>query len=166
MDKPASKAELLKSIRSEHKRLEKSFKGISIHDMIKTTTPGEWSVQDILAHITAWEKNLLKWYETGLRGEKQVMPEWKTPGVLDEINLGIYKLNHDRWLKEVQKEFKESYKRTVKLVKSMPEEGMFSSGKYDWTGQATLADYIASNTSEHYAEHITMIEAIRQKYGF
>lgn len=163
MDKPASKKELLKSIKTEHKLLERSFKGISATDMIMTTAPGEWSVQDILAHVTAWENKLLEWYEAGLRGEKQVMPDWGKPGVVDEINLGIYKRNHDRWVKEVKKEFSESYKRILKTVKAIPEETLFTPGKVDWTGKDTLADYVISNTSRHYTEHIPMIEALKQK---
>ncbi len=166
MDRPASKKELIKSIKAERKRLEKSFKGISVNDMIKTTAPGEWSVQDILAHVAAWEQWFLDRYEAGLRGEKQIMPEWDKPGVIDEINLGIYKRNHDRWLKEVRKEFKESYKHILKTIKSIPEDGMFIRGKYDWTGKGTLADYIIANTSHHYAEHVAMIEEIKKKYGF
>jgi hypothetical protein len=165
MDKPTSKTELLTSIKAERKNLERALKGLSATDMIKAASPGEWSIQDIMAHITAWEAFLRQRYETGLRGEKQTMPDWSKPGVIDEINLNIYKQNHDRWLKEVQKEFKESYKKTLKTVKSIPEEAMFTRNKYEWTGKATLADYIEGNTCGHYAEHIAMIEAIKQKLG-
>jgi hypothetical protein len=165
MGNPTTKEALLKAIRDERKRFEKSFKGLSSSEMITAPAPGEWSVHDILAHIVAWEQRLIKWYETGMRGEKQVMPDWSNPGTVDAINYEIYKKNHDRWLKEIQKEFKSSHKQVLKIVKSIPEENMFVLSKYDWTGKATLADYIVSNTSEHYAEHTIMVEAIRQKLG-
>lgn len=164
-DKPASKDQLLGSIKQEHKNLENSIKGLSDTEMIKTTEPGEWSVQDIMAHVTAWEQSLLNWYERGLRGEKQVMPEWNKPGVLDAINLDIYRRNKDRWLKEIKKEFKGSYKQILKTVKSIPEEWMLTPARFDWTGKSTLMDYIFSNTSEHYADHTLMIENIKQKHG-
>ena len=32
----------------------------------------------------------------------------------------------------------------------IPEEDMFSPGRYAWTGRLTLADYIAGNTCNHY----------------
>jgi hypothetical protein len=164
-DKPASKDELLDSIKQARHSLEQSLKHVSDNDMIKTSAPGEWSVQDIIAHITAWEQKLLNWYEAGLRGEKQTMPEWGKPGVIDDINRGIYRANKDRWLKEVKKEFKESYKQTFKTIKSIPEEWLFTAGKFDWTGKDTLADYVVSNTSRHYIEHIMMIEILKQKLG-
>jgi hypothetical protein len=163
MEKPTTKARLLQDIREEHKSLEKALRGLSDADMLKSAAPGEWSVQDTLAHVTAWEKTFLNWYETGLRGEKQVMPDWSKPGLIDEINLDIYKRNHDRWLKEVKKEFKESYKQIFKTVKSIPEDLMFTPGKVAWTGKETLADYIMANTSGHYSEHVAMIEDIKKK---
>jgi len=163
MDKPASKQELLKSIREERKRLEDALKGISPSDTVKASRPDDWSVKDLLAHIAAWEKKLLKWYETGLRGEKQTMPQWNTPGLIDEINLKIYQRNRDRQLDDVLQEFRESYKQILKTVESIPEDGMFTSGKYDWTGEGTLADYIIANTSRHYAEHLATVETIKKK---
>jgi hypothetical protein len=164
-DKPASKDELLDTIKQARKSLEQSFGGLSDSDMIKTTAPGEWSIQDILAHVTAWEQKLLNWYAAGLRGDKQTMPEWGKPGVIDDINRGIYRANKDRWLKEVKKEFKASYKQTFKTIKSMPEEWLFTAGKFSWTGGDTLVDYVISNTSHHYTDHIAMIETIKQKLG-
>jgi hypothetical protein len=163
MDKPASKPELLKSIRTERQRLENTLKGISPSDMAKDSHPDAWSVKDNLAHIAAWEKKLLKWYETGLRGEKQAMPQWSQPDLIDEINLKIYQHNRERTLPEVLQEFADSYKQTLKVVESIPEDGMFTSGKYDWTGEGTLADYIMGNTCGHYAEHLLMVEAIKKK---
>jgi hypothetical protein len=163
MEMPTTKAALLRGIREERQRLEYAFKRISPSDMAKASHPDAWSVKDNLAHIAAWEKKLLKWYETGLRGEKQAMPQWSQPGLVDEINLEIYQRNRGRQLDDVLQEFKESYQQILATVESMPEDGMFTSGKYDWTGQGTLADYIVGNTSGHYAEHLKMIEALKKK---
>jgi hypothetical protein len=163
MEMPTTKAALLQGIREERKRLEDALKGISPSDMAKASHPDAWSVKDNLAHISAWEKKLLKWYETGLRGEKQTMPQWSQPGLIDEINLKIYQLNRDRQLDDVLQEFKESYEQILTTVESIPEDGMFTSGKYDWTGKGTLADYIMGNTCGHYAEHLKMIEAVKKK---
>ena len=165
VNKPASKDEHIKSIKREHKNLEKAFKGLSASDMIKTTAKGEWSIQDILAHLTAWENQFIEWYEAGMRREKVVLPDWSQPGIVDEINLGIYRRNLDRGLKEVKKEFKESYKRILKTAKSIPEETLFIPGRAAWTGKDTLADYLMSNTCGHYPEHIKMIQEIKQKNG-
>jgi hypothetical protein len=165
MEKQTTKARLLQDIKAEHERLEAVLRPLSDTEMMWSNAPGEWSVQDIMAHITAWEQKFLGWYETGLNGQKIDMPDWSKPGTVDAINLNIFKQNKDRWLKEIKKEFKESFKTVFKTVKSIPEETIFTPGRFAWTGKNTLADYIISNTCEHYAEHIAMIEDIKQKMG-
>lgn len=163
--KPASKEQLLQAIKEERKNLERSLKGLSPNDMMMSPAPGEWSIQDIMAHITAWERTCLDWYSAAIRGDKVDIPDWSKPGIVDEINLGIYKRNKDRWLKEIKKEFKNSYKVFYKTVKSMSEEDLFVPGRVPWTGKNTLADFVIGNSSHHYAEHISMIEALKQKLG-
>jgi hypothetical protein len=163
MDRPATKTELLKSIREERQRLEKSLQGLTDADMVRTTKPSEWSVKDILAHVSAWEQYFLERYQTGLRGEKQVMPEWSKPGVIDAINKEFYEGNFNRKLSDVKKKFRASHKTILKTVEKIPEEDMFTLAKYDWTGKNTLADYIIVNTSEHYPAHLKMIEALKKK---
>jgi hypothetical protein len=165
MNKPVTKSQLLYYIRAERKRLDNALKGLTDADMLKTEAAGEWSVKDIMAHISAWEKSLLKWYQTGVRGEKQVMPEWEKPGVIDEINRGIYERNLKRKLADVKAEFRDSFNIVFKTIESIPEEAMFTPSKYDWTGKTTLVDYIAANTSGHYTDHLAMIEAIKNKLG-
>lgn len=165
MEKPTTKARLLKDIKAEHERLEAVLRKFSDTEMFWSSAPGEWSVQDIMAHITAWEQTFLNWYEAGRRGEKLQLPDWSKPGTVDAINREIYKRNKDRWIKEIKKEFKESYKKILKIVKSVPEELMFIPGKVAWPGKDSLADYIIANTSRHYAEHVLMIEDIRKNIG-
>jgi hypothetical protein len=165
MEKPTTKAKLLNDIRDERKRLEDTLKGLTDTDMIKTIQEGEWSVKDILAHVAAWEQWFLKHYQAGLRGEKQVIPDWKQPGLIDDMNKEFYERNRDRKLGEVRKEFRDSYKLIFKTVELIPEEDMFIPGKYDWLGKDTLAQYIIVNTSEHYLAHLKMIETIKKKLG-
>ena len=165
MDKPTTKGQLLKDIRTERKKLENALKGLPDAAMVKAPAAGEWSVKDILAHIAFWEQFFLQRYRAGLRGEKQVMPEWSKSGVLDDINKEVYERNLKRTLSDVKKEFHTSYKLIFDAVEQIPEEDMFASSKYDWTGKNTLADYIVGNTSEHYAEHLATIEAIKKKHG-
>jgi hypothetical protein len=165
MDKPTSKAQMLKAIRQERQKLETVLQGLTDADMVKAPASGEWSVKDILAHIAFWEQFFIQRYRAGLRGEKQVMPEWSKSGVLNDINKEVYERNLKRKLSDVKKSFHASYKLIFDAVEQIPEEDMFAPAKYDWTGKNTLADYIVGNTSEHYAEHLAMIDAIKKKHS-
>ena len=156
---------MLKGIREQRQSLEDSLKGLTDADMVESAKPGEWSVKDILAHVTAWEKSLQEWYEKGLRGEKQVMPDWEMPGIIDIINQQIYERSEKRPLGEVLAELHDSYEHVLKTVEEIPESDMFVPARYDWLGRYTLADYIMANTGGHYMEHVAMIDAIRKKLG-
>ena len=163
MDRPVTKAELLRGIREERQRLENALKGVTGADMAKTTKPGEWSVKDILAHVSAWEDTFIKWYHVGLGGGKVDKPNFHKAGVLAEMNRQFYEANRHRSLKDVLAGFEDSYQHILSVVESIPEKDMFTRGKYAWTGRQNLAVYIIANTSGHYPSHLKMIEALKKK---
>ena len=165
MNRPTTKTELLRAIRAERKKLETALKSISDADMVRSPRPGAWSVKDILAHVSAWEDTFVGWYQAGLKGGKVGKPDFSQAGVLAEVNRGIYEANKDRSLKDVLAGFKNSYERILSLVASIPEEDIFTRGKFAWTGTQKLVSYITSNTSSHYPMHLRMVEALKRKYG-
>jgi hypothetical protein len=109
-----SKSELLNVIRSEHKRLEETLAQLSEDPMTQPGVAGEWSVKDILVHITAWEKRMVRWVGETLRGE---VPETPAPGMtwddLDKLNEQTYLENRNKPLGQVLADFHQSYQATV-----------------------------------------------------
>lgn len=43
---------------------------------------GAWSVHDILAHLLAWQRLLLDWYQAGRRGDKPESKESTFHGII------------------------------------------------------------------------------------
>jgi hypothetical protein len=43
---------------------------------------GDWSIKDIVAHLTAWEERLVAWLEAIAHGTSPELPPW--PGNFDE----------------------------------------------------------------------------------
>ena len=142
---------ILERIQTEHRRLEGVIDALSYEQMQANGVVGEWSVKDILAHLSAWEGFFLCWYETGLCGE---LPEIPAPGFgweeIDALNRHVYEEAHDRPLEEVLEDFRESYKRTLAAIELIPEDEMFKPGLYAWLGEGALAGYILANTAKHY----------------
>jgi len=152
MAKQTSKDQLLKDIRTERRRLEKNLSGWSAEAMTQPGVAGTWSVKDILAHLSAWEKLFLDWYSAGLQGRvPATLPVGMSQKAMDALNQQIYEKNQRRSLDEVLAEFHASYEVTVRVIEAIPEEEMFARGRFNWTGALTLADYIAGNTCSHYA---------------
>jgi hypothetical protein len=162
MAKPTSKAKLLSEIQTRHKRLEEKIASIPRDVILKPRTVGAWSVKDTVAHIIAWEKTLLSWYNDGLAGKKIDMPDWRVKGTLGAINQKIFEENLSRDLNDVLADFSATYKQVISTVESIPEEDIFARGKFAWTGERRLLDYIWANTAGHYAEHLAAIERMKK----
>jgi hypothetical protein len=146
-----NKQVILDRIHTERRRLMQNLSGLTREEMQVGGVVGVWSSTDLLAHLSAWEQLFLGWYTAGLRGEN---PEVPAPGIgwedLDILNQQIYEKNRDRSFEDVQDSFDESFKQVLETVAGIPEEEMFTVGRYSWLGEANLAAYILANTANHY----------------
>jgi hypothetical protein len=162
MAKSKSKTQLLFDIQTRHKRLEGKIADMPRDIFLKPKTVGAWSVKDTIAHVTAWEKTFLSWYRDGLAGKKVEMPDWRVKGTLGTINRQIFEENLSRDLKDILADFAATYRQILSTVESIPEQDIFTPGKYSWTGKRALLDYIWANTAGHYAEHLAAIERMKK----
>jgi uncharacterized protein (TIGR03083 family) len=143
--------ELLKDIQAERRRLEKLLASLSEEQLLLPGAVGDWSVKDVLAHLVEWERLLLDWYRCGIEGSSPVIrPVGMGRTMIDQLNQGFYERNRLRPLPEVRADFKVSYQKILRTMQAIPEEEMFTPGRFAWTGKLVLADYIAANTCSHY----------------
>lgn len=151
MTKQQSKAELLKDIESEHRRLESTLAALTNKAMTRRGVVGDWSVKDILAHMSAWEQLFLSWYKSGLEeGIPSNSPVGMSRKAIDALNLEIFNQYQRTSLRDVLTQFQNSYQQILGIVHSISEEDMFTPGRYVWTDRWALVDYIAGNTCNHY----------------
>ncbi len=59
MEETSTKNELCSDLDKEWAHIERIFSSLSEADMLTPGVEGEWSVKDILCHLSAWEKYLL-----------------------------------------------------------------------------------------------------------
>ena len=69
MSKYDNKIELIGCIKKKRRKLEKTISELSREEMLVGGVVGEWPVKDILAHLMAWEKLFLTWYESGIKNK-------------------------------------------------------------------------------------------------
>ncbi len=152
MAKQTSKAQLLKDIHTERRRLEKTLATLSAAEMVQEGVVGTWSVKDVLAHLAAWERLFLEWYQAGLQGgAPATLPVGMGKRAIDALNEKIYAQNEGRGLEDVLEGFRSSYQQILAVIEGIPESDMFGRSRFSWTKELALADYIAGNTCNHYA---------------
>jgi hypothetical protein len=151
MPRATTKQQLIEDAQTERAALEKLLATLTPVQMTQSATADNWSAKDVLAHLIEWEGMVMKWYETGAKGKVPAVPsEEYNWGQLPQLNHAIYLKHRDRSLVEVQKEFKSSYKKIMKVIESIPEKELFTRVQYTWTRNNLLAAYFTSATSSHY----------------
>ena len=127
--------------------------------LIEPGVEGDWSLKDIIAHLTYYET----WAADSLlairRGEPRPPAEYKELE-LDDRNALIYERNRGKPLTEVLSESQVSYQRSLTAVQGMHDEDLHDPAftrvpDADWT----IFDLLEGDTFEHYRDHIMSVRA-------
>lgn len=154
-----TKPELLDQIRAERQRLEEVIAALTPDQMLQPGASGEWTVKDVLAHISAWERRMIYWIGSHLRGEA---PDLPLPWDVERMNAETYAEVKDKPLAEVLEEFRQSYRDALALAESL-NEGQLQTIYTDTWPMGPLWLGVAANTNWHYKEHRESIEAWGKK---
>jgi len=152
MPRPKTKIELLEASASNFEKLLALVDSMPENLVSKPGACEEASAKDMLAHLHAWHKLYLNWYEEGMAGEKPEMPApgftWKmTP----ELNAEIDAEYKDVPLNEILSLLKSTHAQLMKIIEGHSDEELFTKKRYAWTGSTSLGSYTVSATSSHYA---------------
>jgi hypothetical protein len=162
-----SKDDLLQQIKTDHRQLcrylfffEKDHSGdfvpsrrlkFKLKEMQEPGVVAEWSLKDILAHLTGWENYFLEWYNSHRFGKDFAdFPPDLSWADKDEINHLIYTRTKDRSLDEVLDEFRTSYRKILQTTEAIPEDVLTAVDRFPWTGNQSLTVYLSAVTWEHY----------------
>lgn len=154
MPERMKKDALLETILTTHGQIEAIIKDLSHLQLGKRTSSEEWSIKDIIAHIAWYETEMIKVLETrSLQGSDW----WEQP--LNKRN----GLIHQTFLKETVESVMENettvFHRLITLLTRINEDDLndpaaFADMPVDWQPWSV----IASNTNEHYLDHIQQIK--------
>lgn len=126
----------------------------------RMTTPGvtgNWSVKDVVAHLTAWERRPVAWL-TAVRQSATPEPAPWPPNLSEEqTNAWIYEANRGRSLREILDESRRTHEELMKLLQMATEEELSDSRRFSWLKGNPLAESLPGNTYAHYQEHSEMI---------
>jgi hypothetical protein len=84
---------------------------------------GHWSIKDIVAHLTGWNRKLVASLQAAQHNEPEPPPPW--PAHLqteDEINAWIYESNHGRSVREVLDETHHVFQQLLAVIEGLPDD--------------------------------------------
>ena len=158
-----TKDELIQKIESEWDNLQAALDGLSEEQMHQPGVVGEWTVKDILAHITAWQTRLI----TALfKAEKGFTPDTTDGGkAVVQMNERFYREMKDRSFDQVWDDLDSSYHQLLSRLADWKEKDLFDPKRFKWMKGDPFAAYIAGDSYEHYAQHAAEIREWRKAMG-
>lgn len=160
MDEQMSKEKLLTEIQREREQLESTLAQISHQQMVTPGVVDDWTVKDLLAHITVWEQRMIRWLADSVNDiQPQMLPPGMTWDDLDEWNEQTYQEHRQQSLEEVLAEFAESFPQAVSAVQDISEVDLVDPDRFSWREGRPLWVMVAANTYWHYKEHNESLEA-------
>ncbi len=132
----------------------KSFEDLPESALFEAGVCGEWSIRDILAHVTTWEEETLEALPLILEGKRLPRYSIKYGGV-DAFNELQYKKKKSLPLARVRKELASTHKRLVDYLSDLPETAF----------TPRFIRRLRLDTCNHYREHTKQIGEWRRRLG-
>ena len=154
MSLDTSKAQLLDDLRHEQDAFEALLDEIGDERMTQLVAP-DWSLKDIVAHLTGWRIRSVARFQAALRHEPQPAPPW--PADLqtdDEINAWIYAANRDKSVADVRRESRATFDQLVETLAAFPEAELRDPANFPWLNGETWngAAFFGHFHDEHEAD--------------
>ncbi len=118
-----NKSELLTWLQEEYQKWEALLDQIGPAHMEQPGVNGDWSMKDIVAHLTGWNRWLVTRLQAAARSEAQPSPPW--PAHLqtdDEINAWIHETSHGRSMREILDETHQVFQQLLVVIEGLPAD--------------------------------------------
>lgn len=127
---------------------------IDRENMPKPGAAGEWSLKDVIAHITWHEREMVGLVEAHALVGSEL---WNLP--TDERNAAIQKQVKELPLEQVLEEAEAVHQQLLELLPTFSDEDLVKAANFpnmppDWLP----GDILAQNTYEHYEQHRADVE--------
>jgi hypothetical protein len=117
------KSELLNWLHNEYEQWEAFLNQVGPTRMNQPGVAGPWSMKDLVAHLSGWNRRLVYGLQAAQRGQPEPPPPW--PAHLqteDEINAWIYESNRGRSALEIVDESRQLYLQLLDIIEGLPDE--------------------------------------------
>ncbi len=159
MNNQLTTTQLLEVMRTARSNWEALLAEVGEERLTEPGVEGDWSLKDIIAHITYYETWAANCLMAIRRGEPLPQPEYKGLGI-DERNALIYERQRALPLADVLRDSQISFQRSIESVQGLHDKDLHDlefthAYGVDWT----IHDLLAGDTYEHYQDHITPVRA-------
>jgi len=129
-----------------------SYAGLPDAQLTEPGVMGDWSVKDILAHVTTWEEEALKHLPLIIEGGRP--PRYVTYGGIDAFNAQMTEQKRALSLSDVRRQLGETHRRLIAFLYGAPED--------QFTRETRARRRLRLDTYGHYPIHTRAIREWRE----
>jgi len=153
-----NKTELIDTLNQSRAVLLETLEGLEDESMLEPALANGWSVKDLLAHLTAWEAQLITLLYQVASGQTPTTIHFRQASI-DETNARWEKENRERPLEQVLADFRAIRAQTIRRLESFGEADLFEPGRYAWAKGYALYEWVASDSYKHEGDHLEELRA-------
>ena len=144
--------QLLQKLQQAWAEFKASYAGLSAAQMTTPGVSGDWSVKDILAHVTWWEAEALKHLPLIIEGSQP--PRYATQyGGIDAFNALMTERKQNLSLADILQQQEDTHRQLIEYIQGVPEE--------QFTRETRFRHRLRLDTYSHYPLHTKAIQEWR-----
>jgi hypothetical protein len=157
MKDPTSKVELLQAIHTARREWDTLIAQIPRHRLSESMLSGTWSIKDVIAHVTEYDR----WLALGLALRLQKPPQiWLDDLSLDEFNAALHQQIADRDPDNILQDSNRVFQDLIHEVEAHSEAYLFGTHRVEGVSYEVIPFQILKSESYgHYRDHIPAIRA-------
>jgi len=159
MEEPITKAGLLHELRSARAEWDALMAEVGAARMTEPGAAGDWSVKDVMAHLTVFSRWFVQASEAHFRGE--MPPLDGTEGMdFEQRNQFWHQQTRDQPLGDVQAESQQVFGRLLAVVEAHSEEFLTQPQQFEGVpGSFLIWKMLEGDGYAHYRDHMRSIRA-------
>ena len=155
MKDPPSKSELLQDIHTARTEWDTLIAQIPHHRLSESVASGPWSIKDVIAHITEYDR----WLALGLAMRLQKPPQiWLDDISLDEFNAVLHQQIADRNPDDILLDSNRVFQDLINEIEAHSEAYLFGTHHVEGVSYDVIPfQLLKSESYGHYHDHIPAI---------
>lgn len=159
-----TKEELIAALSRGRAEFLAILKGISQEDLLIPGVVGNWSLKDILVHLTRWEAELVKLLWQAKQEQTPTTVHF-SPESVNEVNERWFLQSKSRPVDVVWDDFTTVREQTIRRVEAFGEQELNNPQYYPWLDGTPLWKWVATDSYEHEVEHLEDIRSWQTSKG-
>jgi hypothetical protein len=159
-----TKDEILNALEDEREKFLDTIENLSDEAMQEPGVVGEWSVKDILFHLSMWEGEMVRMLWQAIQGQTPTTRQFTQVSV-DETNAAWQQNSQTRPLENVLQDYHAVRQQTFRRVMPFTDQDLNDPQRFPWLKGRPLWEWIASDSFEHEEEHAVEIIDWRKQRG-